>query len=407
MPINFNLTNLFCLGSICFSFLASVILLKNFKTYNRIPSMLLSVFFFVLGYSVFDNLLIASKWIVYFPFLYKTPLPFSYLIYPLLYLYVNTILTNKEKISIKDGLHFVPFVIVILDLLPFYLLPSNTKNNIILNELNEFSNTYLFDSDFFLPWIHYLLKQVQSLIYIFLIWRLLLKNEILNRTTSKKTPSIINIGKEKNWLVTSCSLMTLSYFIFLILVTLKILSTSQRIPDVYPNTASLAYSFSIFALCFHLFFNPYILYGLTELQIKKKQNKQNINDDDLYEETVKPILEVEKWMFLERIILEKEYFKKHGMSLERLALELNISSRQLSFCINFYKKMKFQDYMNHLRINYIISEFHNGSIKTNTIEAIGTNAGFGSRSTFFSVFKKHMKCTPLEYIKSLQNDIIV
>ena len=62
--------------------------------------------------------------------------------------------------------------------------------------------------------------------------------------------------------------------------------------------------------------------------------------------------------------------------------------------------MKFQYYINSLRLQFVISEFENKTLKNNTIEAIGANAGFGSRSSFFSVFKKQMDCTPLEYIKS-------
>ncbi len=46
-----------------------------------------------------------------------------------------------------------------------------------------------------------------------------------------------------------------------------------------------------------------------------------------------------------------------------------------------------------------LKQVKNGTIETNTIEAIGANAGFGRRSSFFSVFKKQMGCTPLEYIK--------
>jgi AraC-like DNA-binding protein len=62
--------------------------------------------------------------------------------------------------------------------------------------------------------------------------------------------------------------------------------------------------------------------------------------------------------------------------------------------------MKFQDYINAFRLEYVIREFENGSIKTNTIEAIGSNAGFGSRSAFFSIFKKQNGCTPSEFVKN-------
>ena len=172
---------------------------------------------------------------------------------------------------------------------------------------------------------------------------------------------------------------------------------NYQITGIYTELASIVSSFSIFALCLHVFFHPNVLYGFIDFQMGEKSN--NLKNIELGEVVIKPTISSEKWAILEQLILEKEYFKKQGMSIERLSIALNISSRQLSFCINYYKKMKFQDYINSLRLEFVISEFKNGTIVTNTIEAIGANAGFGSRSSFFSVFKKQMGCTPLEYIK--------
>jgi AraC-like DNA-binding protein len=180
-----------------------------------------------------------------------------------------------------------------------------------------------------------------------------------------------------------------------------ILNPNYQITGIYSELASIVSSFSIFALCFHVFFHPNVLYGFIDFQIGENQNKLNLKNIELEEVVIKPTISSEKWAILEQLILEKEYFKKQGMTIERLSIELNISSRQLSFCINYYKNMKFQDYINSLRLQFVISEFQNGTIENNTIEAIGANAGFGSRSSFFSVFKKQMGCTPLEYIKAL------
>lgn len=407
MPLNTNLINLFYLGSVCFSFLASILLWKNAKNYCKLANKVLSVFFLAIGYSIFGYLLIVSEWIVYLPLLYKTPLPFGYLIYPLLYLYVQIILTDKETITSKNWLHFVPFAIAIIDLMPFYLIPFKEKNQIISNLIHNFSNTYLVDSGFLPSWIHYVLKQVQSFVYIILLWILLHKYKVFNKTVTKEIPFSSQINQVKNWLITISAWMTFSYVTFITLLILTILSPGYQITGVYSEIASLVFAISIFALCFHVFFHPNILYGFVEYQLKELQINSKSNNLNLSEENTKPNFNEEKWGVIENSILENEYFKKQGMSLERLSLELNISSRQLSFGINFYKKMKFQDYINSLRLQYVVSEFQNGRIENNTLEAIGHNAGFGSRSAFFSVFKKHMDCTPLEYIKTQTDERVV
>ena len=407
MPINTNLINLFYLGSICFSFLASILLWKNAKNYCKLANKVLSIFFFAIGYSIFGYLLIVSEWITYLPLLYKTPLPFSYLVYPLLYLYVQIILTDKTTITFKNWFHFVPFALAILDLMPFYLIPLKEKNQIVSNLIHHFSNTYLVDSGFLPSWIHYVLKQVQSFIYIILLWIMLYKYNVFNKIVSKETLFSNQINQVKNWLITISAWMTFSYITFVILLILTILNPDYQIAGIYSEIASLVFSISIFAMCFHVFFHPNILYGFVEYQLKELQINSKSTDLNFSEENTKPNFNEEKWGVIENSILENEYFKKQGMSLERLSLELNISSRQLSFGINFYKKMKFQDYINSLRLQYVISEFQNGKIENNTIEAIGINAGFGSRSAFFSVFKKHMDCTPLEFIKTKTNNTLV
>jgi AraC-like DNA-binding protein len=400
MPINTNLINLFYLGSACFSFLASLLLWKNSKNYNNLANKVLSLFFFAIGYSIFGYLLIVSEWIVYVPLLYKTPLPFGYLIYPSLYLYIQLILTNKTSISRKNWLHFIPFFIAIIDLLPFYFMPLKDKNSIISNLLHEFSNTYLVDSGFLPAWTHYVFKQLQSFIYLLLIWKLLYKNKVFKKIISQDLAITSQINQVKNWLITISAWMTLSYITFLIFMGFTILNPNYQITGIFTELTSVVSSFSIFALCLHVFFHPNVLYGFINFEMGEKFTHLNLIDIELSEVEIKPTISVEKWVFLEKLILEKEYFKKQGMSIERLSIELNISSRQLSFCVNYYKKMKFQDYINSLRLEFVILEFKNGTLENNTIEAIGSNAGFGSRSSFFSVFKKQMGCTPLEHIRA-------
>jgi AraC-like DNA-binding protein len=278
-------------------------------------------------------------------------------------------------------------------------MPLKDKNSILSNLLQDLSNTYLVDSGFLPAWTHYVFKQLQTFVYLIFIWKLLYRNKVFKKINFQDLAIASQINQVKNWLITISAWMTLSYVTFLIFMGFTILNPNYQITGIYSELASIVSSFSIFALCFHVFFHPNVLYGFIDFQIGENQNKLNLKNIELEEVVIKPTISSEKWAILEHLILEKEYFKKQEMSIERLSIELNISSRQLSFCVNYYQKMKFQDYINSLRLQFVISEFQNGTMKNNTIEAIGANAGFGSRSSFFSVFKKQMGCTPLEYIK--------
>jgi AraC-like DNA-binding protein len=399
MLVSTNFINLFYLGSACFSFLACLLLWKNSIKLNSLANKVLALFFFSIGYSILGYLMIISGWIVYVPMMYKTPLPFSYLIYPLLFLYVQIILANKSSIHKYQLFHFLPFLLAIIDLFPFYLVSLEEKKTIVSNLVRHFSNSYLVDSGFLPPWMHYLLKQIQSFIYIILLWKMLLQYKIFIKLKVQEAFIASQLNEVKNWLIAISSWMTFSYLSFVTLMVLTFFNQGHQISGVYTEVASLIFAISIFALCAHVFFHPNVLYGFITFDYETK-NKPTSNNSVQNPENNTLKLSTEQWLYIEDEIKNKKYYKKKGMSIDRLAIELEMSTRQLSFCINFYNKMKFQDYINSIRLEYVIQEFEKGALENNTIESIGIDAGFGSRSAFFSVFKKHKGCTPLVYIKN-------
>jgi len=87
--------------------------------------------------------------------------------------------------------------------------------------------------------------------------------------------------------------------------------------------------------------------------------------------------------------------------LQDLSKEMNIAAHQLSQFLNSNLGKNFTSYVNELRINEACS-----IIKSNdklTLEAIGYDVGFNSKSTFFAAFKKHTGTTPLNYqLQALQ-----
>jgi AraC-like DNA-binding protein len=104
---------------------------------------------------------------------------------------------------------------------------------------------------------------------------------------------------------------------------------------------------------------------------------------------------------LEKIMLEKSLYKNPNLSLQDLSQELNISTHQLSQFLNTNLGKNFTSFINELRINEACR-----IITTNdklTLESIGYDVGFNSKSTFFAAFKKHTGTTPLNYqLQALQ-----
>jgi AraC-like DNA-binding protein len=104
-----------------------------------------------------------------------------------------------------------------------------------------------------------------------------------------------------------------------------------------------------------------------------------------------------QWMLgkLEKLMEEKEIFKNPNLKLNDLAKEINVSGHQLSQLLNDNLEKNFTLFINEYRINEACKIL---STKTNlTVEAIGDEVGFNSKSTFFATFKKIKGMTPNIY----------
>jgi AraC-like DNA-binding protein len=104
---------------------------------------------------------------------------------------------------------------------------------------------------------------------------------------------------------------------------------------------------------------------------------------------------------LERIMFEKSLYKNPNLSLQDLSQEINISSHQLSQFLNNNLGKNFTSFINEFRINEACKIIT--STDKLTLESIGYDVGFNSKSTFFAAFKKHTGTTPLNYqLQALQ-----
>ena len=106
---------------------------------------------------------------------------------------------------------------------------------------------------------------------------------------------------------------------------------------------------------------------------------------------------------LKRVMTEKELFKNPNLKINDLAKEINVYGHQLSQLLNDNIHKNFTLFVNEYRINEACKIL---SQKTNlSIDAIGDEVGFNSKSTFFSTFKKIKGLTPGVYQQSNTPDL--
>ena len=120
----------------------------------------------------------------------------------------------------------------------------------------------------------------------------------------------------------------------------------------------------------------------------------NINDD-----TINTILQK-----LERFEKSEKFLKK-DKSLTSLASSLDTNPRYLSEIIKQYKGKNFNNYLNGLRIQYIMQILYKEPIyREYKITYLAEYCGFASREVFAIAFKKETGVTPSYFITQLRND---
>lgn len=91
------------------------------------------------------------------------------------------------------------------------------------------------------------------------------------------------------------------------------------------------------------------------------------------------------------------------MSLASLSIYCQTNTKYLSQVINSHKNKNFTNYINQLRIHYIITELQNNpSYRKYKIAALSEMTGFSSPSKFTEAFKKETNITAVLYIKNLE-----
>ena len=100
---------------------------------------------------------------------------------------------------------------------------------------------------------------------------------------------------------------------------------------------------------------------------------------------------------LNSLMQEQELYKNSDVKLQNVAKQIHISTHKLSQLLNDNLGKSFNAYVNDYRIEEakrILQEKQNL-----TLEAIGFEAGFSSKSSFYATFKKVVEQTPAEFQK--------
>jgi AraC-like DNA-binding protein len=95
----------------------------------------------------------------------------------------------------------------------------------------------------------------------------------------------------------------------------------------------------------------------------------------------------------------KEVFKNPQLSLAQLALDLDVTPKELSRHINDVHQKNFSEYLNMHRVESVKKLLTSEEAQKYTLITLAESAGFSSKSSFNAIFKKSTGITPSAYKK--------
>jgi len=103
---------------------------------------------------------------------------------------------------------------------------------------------------------------------------------------------------------------------------------------------------------------------------------------------------------LDRLLTEEKIFLDPDLSRDQVAERLGISSGYLSQIINTATNTNFTSYINQHRVEEVKKMILDPEAQKYSLLAIGLEAGFKSKSAFYTTFKKQTGKTPTEFKKA-------
>ena len=116
--------------------------------------------------------------------------------------------------------------------------------------------------------------------------------------------------------------------------------------------------------------------------------------------------EDQKEKYLEQIqskMNSEKYYREPELTIQQLSEQINIPTYYLSQVINEKLDCNFLDFINQYRVEAAKELLLKPDLEHYSITAIGFEAGFNSKSTFYSAFKRFTDTTPGKFRKSMIN----
>ena len=313
---------------------------------------------------------------------------------PFLYLYCKYLISDDEKIVLKDYIHFLPFVVL------FFL---GILNNIIPDE------KYDMDYEISLNLVYLL----STIIYASLVFVLLAK---YRKSIKFNFFSYDSASNRLFWLNYVAILAVFSLSLY---VVYTIFYANQ--PDAKYNLFTISTAtmvLLVFSVSYFGFTQQSVTQKRKEIEhygfrnmlsdlIEKVFNfntRSNILVEQATEKEETSPQKLEQIEALKKVMQSSKPYLNPELTLQDLADSIDIPKHQLTNLFNVHMGLNFFEFVNGYRIDEAKERLLDPQYENFTIIAIAFDCGFNSKSTFNTLFREKTGLTPRQFRNQSSND---
>lgn len=402
------LSVLLLIGSAQYLFLASMLLLirKGNIRANRI----LSALSLVGSLALLDGFMYEATYYVRYRHLIGVVWPGYFIYWPLLYFYVRELTSPKQIVfSWRQYLHFLPALVSVLLFMPFYGMSANEKIvdwarlNISLERMSLSKLNVLYG----VP----LLFVPQKIVYFILSYRSVMN---YNSRIKQSFSSLEKISL--SWLR---AVLLFVFILFFVVASFSFFAASLGIVHeisyfFYLSIASFAFYFTFKTILQQEIFSRIEIANQAEL-IRTDESTVPESTHSSPERLPEPNGVISKGKYQKSPLTDKlaaeiaqqlidlmdsmKPYLNPELTLMELAAKLSVSPHNLSQVFNCEIKKNFFDFINEYRVGEAKRLLSSPQYSHYSILGIALDAGFNSKSAFYTAFGKHAGTTPSEFRK--------
>lgn len=276
----------------------------------------------------------------------------NFLYGPLLYLYLIAYLTERPFTFLKSAAHFIPALLT-----PLWLFAGFSQRGL------------------------WSVQHAQGLVYCALSALLTLRYYREVKVAVSKFP-----GENFRWILLLILINLTAWLLALVRLTAELLAgiSTGTLSQIVPVLATL----SVYAYGYFTILHKEALISLPSEKIIS-ENKQGASLEELDDR-------LENFMNIERPWIDPE------LTLPLLSEQTGIPAYMITHIINDRRKSNFFNYINRYRVDAVRQLMADEKNDDLTVLQLAFQSGFGSKSTFNSVFKNMTETTPSQFRKKVR-----